>query len=408
MSREVHRTHLTVSGVLRIVGVDLLGQRPQPDEVDGRLHLVEQREVRGGKCIEGHDARLAAAQREGIDTETGGEGLGVGEGGQPGRPGDGGGDRMADAVDDERTGEPDHGTGGGRELGGGAGGHVHILPRGCDTLSVMGTWWINGELVPSDEATLPIADHGLTVGDGCFETTTMVRGTPFAMRRHLGRLRHSLHGLGIHLATTDDELREAAQMVADANPDHGVLRLTVTAGPGPLGSGRGDSTPSVIIGSSPSRGWPPSAGVVTVPWPRNERGALAGIKSTSYAENVIALAHAKERGASEAIFPNTVGNLCEGTGTNIFVEHEGRLATPPLSSGCLAGVTRALVIESMAVEEIDLPIGVLATTSEAFLTSSTRDVMPIDRIDDRSMTIGPLTEAAMATFADIVADSVDP
>ena len=393
---------------LPIVGIDLLGERPQPDEIDRGLDLVEQGQVGRRQGGEGYDARLAPAKREGIDAQPGGEGLGIGQRRHASRSSDGGRDRMTNAVDDERTGEPDHGTGGGREVGGGAGGHVHILPRGCDTLSVMGTWWINGELVPSDEATLPIADHGLTVGDGCFETTTMVRGTPFAMRRHLGRLRHSLEGLGIQLTTGDDELREAAQMVADANPDHGVLRLTVTAGPGPLGSGRGDSTPSVIIGSSPSRGWPPSAGVVTVPWPRNERGALAGIKSTSYAENVIALAHAKERGASEAIFPNTVGNLCEGTGTNVFVEHEGRLATPPLSSGCLAGVTRALVIESMAVEEIDLPIEVLATTSEAFLTSSTRDVMPIDRIDDRSMTTGPLTEAAMATFADIVAESVDP
>jgi branched-chain amino acid aminotransferase len=164
----------------------------------------------------------------------------------------------------------------------------------------------------------------------------------------------------------------------------------------------------VFIGSSPSRGWPPSAAVVTVPWPRNERGALAGIKSTSYAENVVALAHATARGASEAIFANTIGNLCEGTGTNIFVEYEGRLVTPPLSSGCLAGVTRALVVESMAVEELDVPVEILQTTTEAFLTSSTRDVMPIDRIDDRSMVPGPLTAVAMTAFADLVADSVDP
>ena len=118
----------------------------------------------------------------------------------------------------------------------------------------MGTWWINGELVPGDEASLSIMDHGLTVGDGCFETTTIVRGVPFAMRRHLARLRHSLNGLGIDLAMTDEALRDAAQMVADANPEHHVLRFTVTAGPGPLGSGRGDSAPSVFIGSSPSRG----------------------------------------------------------------------------------------------------------------------------------------------------------
>jgi branched-chain amino acid aminotransferase len=145
-----------------------------------------------------------------------------------------------------------------------------------------------------------------------------------------------------------------------------------------------------------------------VPWPRNERGALAGIKSTSYAENVVALARAKEAGASEAIFPNTIGNLCEGTGTNIFVEIDGRLVTPPLSSGCLAGVTRELVIELTGCEEVDVPIEHLKTTSEAFLTSSTRDVMPITRIDNRQLTEGPLSTGASAAFANLIAATTDP
>ncbi|MEO0492096.1 MAG: aminotransferase class IV [Actinomycetota bacterium] len=272
----------------------------------------------------------------------------------------------------------------------------------------MGTWWIDGELVPADEATLPVTDHGLTVGDGCFETAAVVRGVPFAMRRHLARLRRSLDGLGIDLARTDDELRDAAQTVADADPDAGLIRLTVTAGPGPLGSGRGDVVPTVIIGSAAARDWPPSGAVVTVPWPRNERGVLAGVKSTSYAENVVALAHAKERGGSEAIFPNTVGHLCEGTGSNIFIEHEGRLVTPTLQSGCLAGVTRELVLETSEIVELDLPIEVLATTSEAFLTSSTRHVMAIDRIDDRALAVGPLTEAARAAYQTVVAEHLDP
>ena len=124
--------------------------------------------------------------------------------------------------------------------------------------------------------------------------------------------------------------------------------------------------------------------------------------------HVIALAHARERGASEAIFANTVGNLCEGTGTNIVVEHEGRLVTPPLSSGCLAGVTRALVIETSDVVEADLPIGVLRTTGEAFLTSSTRDVMGIHRVDNRELAIGPLTTAAAEALAALMAADVDP
>src|SRR5258707_6475103 len=114
--------------------------------------------------------------------------------------------------------------------------------------------------------------------------------------------------------------------------------------------------------------------VVTVPWPRNERGALSGLKTTSYGENVRALAYAAERGGSEAIFANTVGQLCEGTGTNVFVALWGRLLTPPLSSGCLAGVTKALVIECAEADEEDSALCAFAGANEAFLSGPTRVV----------------------------------
>jgi len=269
-------------------------------------------------------------------------------------------------------------------------------------------WWINGRLVEPTTASLPLADHGLTVGDGCFETTTVVRGEAFALTRHLARLRRSLHGLRIELNLTDDDIRAAVREVVASTPEAGIIRITVTAGPGPLGSGRGNEAPTLIVASAPDRGWADTAEVITVEWPRNERGALAGIKSTSYAENVLALAEAQARGASEAIFPNTVGELCEGTGTNIFVELDGRLVTPPLTSGCLAGVTRQLVLECTSAEEADLPIEHLLATSEAFLTSSTRDVMPISRIDARTLALGPLTNEAMAAYTSLVGASTDP
>ena len=91
--------------------------------------------------------------------------------------------------------------------------------------------------------------------------------------------------------------------------------------------------------------WPAVTEVVVVPWPRNEHGALVGLKTVSYGENVVALAFAADRGAGEALFGNLAGNLCEGTGTNVFVGLAGRLVTPPLSSGCLPGVTRDLLLE---------------------------------------------------------------
>jgi branched-chain amino acid aminotransferase len=157
---------------------------------------------------------------------------------------------------------------------------------------------------------------------------------------------------------------------------------------------------------------PPTAtcDVTTVPWPRNEHGALSGLKTTSYGENVRALAYAAEHGGSEAIFGNTAGNLCEGTGTNVFVVSGGQLLTPPLSAGCLAGVTRALVIEWSGAVEQDLPLSALAEADEAFLTGTTRDVQPIRFVDGQALPAapGPVTAKAAEVFAMRAAESPDP
>ena len=145
--------------------------------------------------------------------------------------------------------------------------------------------------------------------------------------------------------------------------------------------------------------WPATTAVATVPWPRNERGALAGLKTTSYAENVVALADAKRRGASEAVFANLAGHLCEGTGTNVFYVVDGELRTPTLASGCLAGVTRALILEWFGGREVDEPIEVVAGADEVFLASTTRDVqarLALGR--PRAACPGPVTAEALATW----------
>jgi branched-chain amino acid aminotransferase len=154
----------------------------------------------------------------------------------------------------------------------------------------------------------------------------------------------------------------------------------------------------------------PSCDVVTFPWPRNERGALAGVKTISYAENVYALAYARQRGAGEAIFGNLAGNLCEGSATNVFVVVGGRLITPPLSAGCLAGVTRGLLIEWAGAEEEDLPLSALAEAGEAFLTGTSRDVQPIRLVDGFALPAqpGPVTRKASDIFAERSAESPDP
>src|SRR5205823_13248206 len=118
----------------------------------------------------------------------------------------------------------------------------------------------------------------------------------------------------------------------------------------------------------------------------------------------------RKRGAEEAVFANLAGRLCEGTGTNVFVGTGGRMVTPPLSAGCLAGVTRQLLLELGVSEEEELPLTVLAEADEAFLTSSTRDVQPIGSVDGTplSATPGPLTKAAADSFRDLRERVGDP
>ncbi len=260
--------------------------------------------------------------------------------------------------------------------------------------------WVNGRLL--DDPTAPaiaVSDHGLTVGDGVFEAVKVVDDQPFALTRHLERLARSAAGLGLP-AIDEGEVRKGVEAVLGGGGlALGRLRITYTGGPAPLGSGRGDESPTLVVVAAPMEPAAPSATVATMPWPRNERGAIAGLKTTSYAENVVALAEARKRGATEAVFANLAGHLCEGTGTNVFYVVDGELRTPTLASGCLAGVTRGLVLEWYGGREVDEPIEVVAAADEVFLASTTRDVQPVSRWDDRDLAVpGPVTAEAMTTW----------
>ena len=260
--------------------------------------------------------------------------------------------------------------------------------------------WVDGHLLDDPEApAIRVSDHGLTVGDGVFEAVKVVDDQPFALTRHLERLARSAEGMG--LPKLDDELvRDGIKAVLAAGGlPLGRLRVTYTGGPAPLGSGRGSEPPTLVVVAAPLERSSPTAAVATVPWPRNERGAVAGLKTTSYAENVVALAEAKRRGASEAIFANLAGHLCEGTGSNVFYVVDGELRTPTLASGCLAGVTRGLILEWYGGREVDEPIETLAGASEIFLASTTRDVQAVARWDDRELEApGPVTADALAAW----------
>ncbi|MDQ1359020.1 MAG: branched-chain amino acid aminotransferase [Acidimicrobiaceae bacterium] len=273
--------------------------------------------------------------------------------------------------------------------------------------------YVNGSVVDEADAAIDIFDHGFTVGDGVFETIALRQGTAFAVTRHLTRMVRSAIRLGLPRPELQ-ELLQAVDLIVSANPElaWGAIRVTYTSGPGTVGSGRTGLAATTVVAAREMAPHDSLAEVITVPWPRNERGALVGVKTTSYAENALALADAHRQGATEAIFANTKGNLCEGSGTNVFVVINGQLVTPPLSAGCLAGVSRGLVIEGCGVDvdQRDVPLEVLYMADEAFLTSATRDVQPIRSVDGRGVPScpGPVTERVAAAYAALLAADPDP
>ena len=275
--------------------------------------------------------------------------------------------------------------------------------------------WVDGRLRKPEEATLTAVDHGVTVGDGAFETAKVEGGRAFALTRHARRLDRSLAGLGLPPADHGLLAEGIAAVLSEGDPiGFGRLRYTVTGGPAPLGSDRSASTILTTIVTAVDQPRPPATGaLVTVPWTRNERAATAGLKTTSYADNVVALAYAKARGGMEAVFANSRGELCEGTGSNVFVVLDGTIVSPPADSGLLEGITRALVLEwcraeGMRVEERALPLEVLRSADEVFITSSTRDVMAVHAVDDRTVEPGPVTARAAALFIRRAGEDVDP
>lgn len=274
--------------------------------------------------------------------------------------------------------------------------------------------WVNGRVLESaDSAALSVLDHGLVVGDGVFETVQVRRGEAFALTRHLRRLSRSATGLGLDEPDTEAVRRGVAATMEGQDLPFGRIRITVTSGVGPLGSPRGRAGQTLVVVTEPCERPSATTSVATVPWPRNERGALAGLKTTSYAENALMVEYAHERGATEAVLANTAGALCEGTGSNIFYVVDGEVATPTLRSGCLAGITRELLLEWAApqvkVVERDEPIEVLRRADEVFLASTTRDVQAVGRVDDRELRApGVLTSELAEIWARESKKDADP
>lgn len=279
--------------------------------------------------------------------------------------------------------------------------------------------WVNGSFRTGDDHVISALDHGFTVGDGVFETMEAVDGVAFALTRHLLRLEYSASRMGLTGIDAAHVRKGVEAVLAEGGDAMSRVRVTVSSGSGPHSSLRGDAAPTVVVVASDSPAIK-ECRAVRVPWKRNERSPIAGVKSTSYAENVVIVQFARGKGADEALIANTHGHLCEGTGSNVFIERGGEILTPPLASGCLPGITRGLALEWGAAASLpvrvaapsELEMGVLdevlAGTAFAAVTSSTRHVQPLASLDGQELTPGPLLTSLAKEFDRRAATDVDP
>jgi branched-chain amino acid aminotransferase len=248
--------------------------------------------------------------------------------------------------------------------------------------------WLNGSLADEEAACVSPADHGLLVGDGVFETLRCYRGEPFALEDHLGRLEAGGRALGLE-PPARLLLREATRAVIEANGlADARMRITLTSGAGPPGLVRAGTRPTLLVSAQPLVPWPPTATAIVSRWRRDQDSPLAGVKTISLVESVMALTEARASGASEAILLNRRGDVCEASTANVFVVRGGRVETPSLGSGCLAGITRERVLRLSSGAEAELPGTALQEADELFLTSSTREVQPLVELDGRPVGTG--------------------
>ncbi len=271
--------------------------------------------------------------------------------------------------------------------------------------------FVNGQIVPIEQASVSSMDFGFLYGVGIFETFRTWQGRLFALERHLTRLQQSTQRLGWMLPFGTETLTAWVQQTVNANAQvlrggHDLrLRLTVT--PGVVDAERGwwnwtAGQPTVIIHAVPlpadfdrlsAQGWT----AVIAPWRRPKNFPLLSIKSSAYFANLLARRYAKENGADEALWLNMDGNLTEGTATNFFIVSDGELWTPPASEGLLTGIARQIVMElaqkiGIAVREKPLPLSALDDADEAFVTNAVIGVMPLTKVEGR-----PLPSMTMAT-----------
>jgi branched-chain amino acid aminotransferase len=233
---------------------------------------------------------------------------------------------------------------------------------------------LDGAIGPAEDARIPVTDEGLTRGDGAFEVIRLYGGRPFALEDHYARLARSCAGLRLEVDLA--ALRgEVAALLERAGPVEGIIRIVLTRG------GRRIAT----IEPLPQHA--AVARVMTVPFAPSR--LLDGIKSLSYAGNMLARRLAQEAGYDEALLVTPHGRVLEGPTWSFFWVRDGELLTPPLEDRILASITRSRIIDACGAAEEPCTLADLRGAQEAFIASTVREVLPIAAIDDLRLPAAP-------------------
>ena len=241
---------------------------------------------------------------------------------------------------------------------------------------------LDGEIMPAAEATIPATDEGLLRGDGAFEVLRVYDGKPYAMEEHMQRLERSAANLRLPVdleVIRADTYRLLASVTGQ--PGHDALRIVVTRGGHRL------------LLTEPLHVWPERIRLRTITY--SPTRILDGVKSLSYAANMLATRLAVEEGFDEALLVTPHGRVLEAPTSSIFWVEDGELMTPPLDERILASITRAAVIDVTRAKERGCTLDELLEADETFLASTTREVQPVSAIDEREFDgVGPITAAA--------------
>lgn len=280
--------------------------------------------------------------------------------------------------------------------------------------------WFNGELISANDACVSPFDLGLTVGLGVFETMAAYDGKVFAYDLHHARLIKSAEVFALPVPERL-VISAAIAEVIEANHYHQGryrIRVTLSGGANQLGGGRQQGDVMVTAQAARSADSDSGSGsgsdlakLAWVPFVINESAATAGVKSTSYADHVLAYRHALNAGADEALMLNSQGHLAEGAMSNVFVVKDGVVQTPSLASGCLPGVTRQLVINLCAdldlpVEECQLGVQDIDNADEIFLTSSLREIQAAVLLGTKARATEAVTGEVTGRLAEAYAEMV--